>query len=102
MSAERFPSHFDVGGFDSASNRVYTQLLRVGAASDDRRSLGICMGRLQLDGTDVVLESEEAALALGWHVLERHPDGHAWRWSGDRVPLPAATRLVVIDIDGPG
>jgi hypothetical protein len=70
-------------------------------ASDDQRSLGLCVGRLQLDGIDVALE-DEAAFALGWHKLEGDPEGRQWRWSQDRTALPAGTRLVVIDVAGPG
>ena len=70
-------------------------------ASDDQRSLGICVSRLQLDGADVALE-DEAAFALGSHALEGDSEGHHWRWSHDRTPLPAGTRLIVIDIRGPG
>jgi len=68
---------------------------------DDQRSLGICVSRLQLDGADVALE-DEAAFALGSHALEGDSEGHHWRWSHDRTPLPAGTRLIVIDIRGPG
>jgi hypothetical protein len=68
-------------------------------SSDDVRSLGICVERFQLDGADVALE-DEAAFAQGWHPLEHSssPQGPAWRWSQDRMPLPAGTRLLVIDL----
>jgi hypothetical protein len=69
--------------------------------SADQRSLGICVGRLQVDGADVPLD-DAAMFAAGWDALERNPDGHQWRWTHDRVPLPPSTRLVVIDIDSPG
>jgi hypothetical protein len=68
-------------------------------ASDDQRSLGICVGRLQFDGAEIAPDNEEA-FALGWHGLEGDPEGHSWRWSCARTPLPAGTRLVVIDIAG--
>jgi hypothetical protein len=70
-------------------------------ASDDQRSLGICVGRLQFDGAEIALDNEDA-FALGWHGLEVNPEGRSWRWSCDRAPLPVGTRLVVIDIAGPG
>jgi len=73
----------------------------VNPASADQRSLGICVSRLQVDGADLALD-DEAVFSAGWHALERKPTGHHWRWSKDRVPLPANTRLVVIDIYGPG
>lgn len=73
----------------------------VDAASADHRSLGICIGRLQLDGLDVPLQ-DDLRFASGWHGLERDTDGWQWRWSQNRVPLPAGTRLVVIELCGPG
>jgi Hint domain len=68
--------------------------------TDDQRSLGICVGRLQFDGAEIALHNDEA-FAVGWHGIEGNPEGHSWRWSCDRTPLPAGTRLVVIDIAGP-
>lgn len=69
-------------------------------ASEDQRSLGICVGRLQFDGAEIALDKEEA-FAIGWHGLEGDSEGHSWRWSRVRTPLPTGTRLVVIDIAGP-
>jgi len=69
----------------------------INSESDDQRLLGICIARLQLDGIDVPL-TDEAAFGLGWHALEADPQGQQWRWCTERAPLPAATRLVVIDI----
>jgi hypothetical protein len=54
------------------------------------------VGRLQLDGTDVPLE-HECAFERGWHELEG-PVERRWRWSHGSVPLPAGTRLIVIDV----
>jgi hypothetical protein len=68
-------------------------------SNDDVRSLGICVQRFQLDGADVALE-DEAAFAQGWYAPEHSssPHGQPWRWSQDRTPLPAGTRLLVIDL----
>jgi hypothetical protein len=68
-------------------------------SSDDVRSLGICVERLQLDGADMAL-ADEAAFAEAWHPLERSSSrqGQPWRWSQDRMPLPVGTRLLVIDL----
>lgn len=75
---------------------------QVRPASIDRRALGLCVRRLQIDGVDVPLD-EATAFARGWHELECHPDaGFQMRWSQERVPLPAGTRLVVIECGGPG
>lgn len=68
--------------------------------SDDQRSLGICVGRLQIDGTDVALD-DEARFGLGWHRLEGTAGGRQWRWSQDRTPLPTGTRFLVIDMCWP-
>ena len=70
---------------------------QINPAMDDMRKLGICVGRLQLDGIDVALE-DEAAFALGWHLLEGDPNAERWRWSTECTQLPTGTRLVVIDI----
>jgi hypothetical protein len=73
----------------------------VDGTSADGRTLGVCVARLQLDGVDVPLK-DEAAFAAGWHAVERDTEGREWRWSTDRVPLTAGTRLVVIDLYGTG
>jgi hypothetical protein len=69
---------------------------QIDPASADKRSLGICISRLQLDGIDTPLENE-TVFAQGWHDLERDAAGRTWRWSRDRTPLPEGTRLVVLD-----
>jgi len=74
---------------------------QINPPSDDVRSLGICAGRLQLDGTDVAL-TDETVFCLGWHLLEGSPDGPQWHWSTGRTPLPAGTRLVVIEMCNQG
>jgi hypothetical protein len=66
------------------------------ADSGDARSLGLCVGRLQLDG-DVVDLAKDERLAEGWH--EREP---THRWTRGDARLPPDTRLVVIDLAGPG
>jgi type VI protein secretion system component Hcp len=71
----------------------------VDAASGDPRLLGVCVGRLQIDGTEIALDDDDA-LRAGWHSLERFPNGHVQRWSHERTPLPAGIRLVVVDIAG--
>jgi hypothetical protein len=63
----------------------------------DDRALGICIGRLQIDGTEVDLNETAATVASGWHALEREAD-KLWRWTRGATPLPAGSRLVVIDV----
>jgi hypothetical protein len=70
-------------------------------ASEDRRSLGICVRRLQVDGVDIALEND-AAFAPGWHKLESNATGEPWRWSSGSAPLPPNARLVVIDYTSKG
>ena len=69
-------------------------------ASPDTRALGICVSRLQIDGTLVDL-GDESAFALGWHSLEVYPDGRSHRWSHPRTSLPTGTQLIVMDIAHP-
>ena len=67
--------------------------------SDDDRALGICVGRLQIDGTELPLD-DPAAFERGWHALETDADLR-WRWTTERLPLPSGTRLLVIDTHWP-
>jgi hypothetical protein len=70
----------------------------VDSSSGDRRELGICVGRLQIDGAAVELENE-AAFSSGWHAVEQHPT-HAQRWTDGAATLPAGARLIVVQIAG--
>jgi len=70
------------------------------ARSRDQRALGLCVKRLQIDASDVALD-DEAAFSTGWHELERFTDGGHQRWTHARTPLPAGTRLIVIDVESP-
>ena len=73
----------------------------VDAASGDGRALGLCLGRLQIDGADWSLADERLG-AVGWHGLERSADGHVQRWTAGHTPLPANARLIVLDLAGRG
>jgi len=64
--------------------------------SDDGRSLGICVVRVELDGAALSLE-DDAAFAHGWHALESDAAGARWRWTAEHARLPPNTRQVVID-----
>jgi hypothetical protein len=70
------------------------------AASADLRELGICVGRLQLDGLEIPLD-EAGFFARGWQALECY-GGHQHRWTRARTPLPSGVRRVVIDLAGRG
>ena len=69
---------------------------QIDPSSDDSRELGLCIGRLQIDGSDVALD-DDAAYAAGWYGLERDAPGHCQRWSHALAPLRSGIRLVVID-----
>jgi len=64
--------------------------------SSDTRALGICVSRLQIDGEDIALDGQ-SGFQDGWH--EGEP---GQRWTQGEAPLPANTRLVVIDLAGRG
>jgi hypothetical protein len=66
------------------------------AESTDTRSLGICVGRLQINGGEVPLD-DETLLANDWNEMEP-----GQRWTRGSVTLPAKTRLIVIDLAGLG
>jgi hypothetical protein len=63
------------------------------------RELGVCVGRLQIDGTEIPL-ADDAACASGWHPLEKHAVESAHRWSKASTPLPGGSRLVVLEVAG--
>jgi hypothetical protein len=69
--------------------------------TDDQRSLGICVGRLQFDGAEIALDNDEV-FALGWHGIEGNPEGHSWRWSGPCDPkLQAMLALALRAVRSP-
>jgi hypothetical protein len=71
------------------------------ADSTDSRELGLCIGNLQIDGDDVVLENDELC-ASGWRPAE-HQDGRfSRRWTTGLAALPSGTRVVIIELAGEG
>jgi hypothetical protein len=70
-------------------------------ATADWRSLGVCVARLQIDGSEIDL-ADDAAFQAGWHRLEDDGAGYRQRWTSGGARLPAQARLVVLDIAGPG
>jgi hypothetical protein len=68
--------------------------------SNDRRSLGVCIGALSLDGDDVDL-AEDASFAEGWWSRETDA-ARAWRWTQGSARLPPKTRLVIVTLAGAG
>jgi hypothetical protein len=72
----------------------------IDAASDDHRRLGVCVGRLQIDGLDLPLD-DATAFERGWHGLEVYSPQQCHRWSHESAPLPDGTRLVLIELACP-
>jgi hypothetical protein len=73
----------------------------VQAGSPDMRSLGIRVGRWQLDGADCALD-DDTAFASGWHEHEPGEANPGARWTTGNTPIAANTRLVVADLSGQG
>jgi hypothetical protein len=71
------------------------------AASDDFRTLGLCVAALQIDGSPVALRRDEAC-AAGWHKAEYNGETFQHRWTTGATPLPAGARIVVVDLAGEG
>jgi len=69
--------------------------------SYDLRTLGLCVGRLQVDGNDLKLD-DDSVFSEGWYPCETAAGGTHWRWSRGRAALPPNSRLVVIDLHGQG
>jgi hypothetical protein len=69
--------------------------------SGDWRELGICVGRLQIDGQDIALDQDEA-FTSGWHQVEKLSGNFRQRWTHGVTKLPAGCRLIVIDTAGRG
>jgi hypothetical protein len=69
--------------------------------SQDKRTLGVAVARLQIDGADVAID-DCTALSSGWHAFERYDNGDRQRWTNGDAPLPAYARLVEIEIAGRG
>jgi hypothetical protein len=74
---------------------------QVNPDSGDWRELGICVGRLQIDGQDIALDQDEA-FTSGWHQVEQYADNLRQRWTDGAAKLPVGCRLIVIDIAGLG
>ena len=69
------------------------------AAASDPRTLGLCVGALQIDGSPVPLEGEMAA---GWREAEFEAGRFTHRWTDGATPLPPGARIVVVDLAGVG
>jgi len=95
-SARRLALLLPPGGSNIELNSRSFVPAEVEPECQDRRRLGIRVFNLQIDGEAVGLD-DPAVWPVGSHPLERGANGHAWRWTRERLALPAGTRLVVID-----
>jgi hypothetical protein len=69
--------------------------------SRDKRSLGFRVRGLQLDGVDVALD-DDTSFTNGWHKHERQEGTAGTRWTSGQAPIPANTRLIMIERAGKG
>jgi hypothetical protein len=67
--------------------------------SGDGRSLGLCVNRLEVDGTDVDLKGDLSSEQ--WFHLESY-SSHLQRWTTGRIILPAGSRIVRLDLASDG
>jgi hypothetical protein len=79
-------------------SRIWVPAHAIPGSADVRR-LGVCVGRLQVDGVDRHLAAQDGA--AGWHPAET--EGTAtWRWTSGAAALPAGARSIIVDVVGPG
>ena len=96
LSARRFAFALPAGGSNiRLMSRTFIPA-HTCPENTDTRSLGICVGRLQIDGKDIALDGE-TLLSTGW----REPET-GWRWTRGSAALPPNTRFVMIDLAGDG
>jgi hypothetical protein len=70
------------------------------AMSTDTRKLGLCVGRLQIDGEDLALDRDDA-FGAGWHEAECRDGNYPQRWTTGAAVLPAGARFIIVDFSGP-
>jgi hypothetical protein len=71
------------------------------ADSSDTRELGLCVGRLLVDGRELALDGDESC-ARGWSNSE-FAEGHfLHRWTTGAAALPVGSRVVIVDLEGFG
>jgi hypothetical protein len=72
------------------------------ADSVDPRELGLCVIRLEIDGSTIPLDRDEL-FGAGWHKAEYEDNAVARRWTSGDAGLPAAgARNVVVELGGQG
>ena len=71
------------------------------AESSDVRELGLCVGRLEIDGSSVSLDCDKTC-GLGWHEAEFADRRFTHRWTTGATPLRAGACNVILDLAGVG
>jgi hypothetical protein len=69
------------------------------ADSDDPRTLGLCVRRLEIDGEDVALEVDALE---GWSRAETASDAFSHRWTEGSATLRPNARIIIVDLAGRG
>ena len=65
--------------------------------NQDARTLGVCIGRLDVDGSTLDLADERLSEGWSWNEPEAHQ-----RWTTGRARLPAGLRIALLDVCGLG
>jgi hypothetical protein len=71
------------------------------ADSADPRELGLCVSGVEIDGTALALDDDEAC-GSGWHEAEYVDGRGSHRWTNGATPLSPGARNVVINLAGVG
>jgi hypothetical protein len=74
---------------------------QINPCSQDQRTLGVYVQRLQLDGEDVAMNDDDA-FGPGWHHHEPRENSAGARWTTGVTPIASSARLVIIDLAGQG
>jgi len=67
----------------------------------DSRELGLCIGRLFVDGEMTAL-SDAGFSAIGWRGPEWVDGRFGRRWTSGAAELPAGARFIIVDLAGAG
>jgi hypothetical protein len=71
------------------------------AENVDARELGLCIGRLQIDGGDIGLDNDETC-APGWYESEFVRGQFSHRWTTGATPINPRARIVMLNLAGVG
>ena len=101
LGGERFAFAIPAGSTDiRLMSRTFIPA-QTRAEIKDRRSLGLCVKRLQVDGQEIALD-DRSLKGAGWNNLEREPGIDDQRWTQGNTPMPGGTRLILVELAGRG